>query len=60
MDSWKDELENMNRGKEGREGGSCTQTHTYIEFLSFVKVGFDIPYRTVQGIQGAEVQRCWG
>ena len=34
------EIKNMNKGKVG----------TYIQFLAFLKIGFKISYRTVQGI----------
>jgi hypothetical protein len=35
----------MNEGKELH-----LNTHGYIHFLAFLKIGFKIPYRTVQGI----------
>jgi transposase len=45
--SWREELEAMNREKLGRP---FEFPNSYISFLSFVKVGFDIPYRTLEGI----------
>lgn len=45
-DSWKKELKSMNRDKLGRP---YKFPNSYIEFLSFIKVGFDIPYRMVEG-----------
>jgi hypothetical protein len=48
--SWKDEVETMNREKVGRP---YAYPNSYIEFLSFLKVGFDITYRTVEGITQA-------
>jgi len=44
--SWKKELESMNKRKVGRP---FDFPDSYIEFLSFLKVGFDIPYRMVEG-----------
>jgi Transposase DDE domain len=41
------EIKNMNKGKVG---APFEHSHTYIQFLAFLKVGFKIPYRTVQGI----------
>jgi len=41
------EIKNMNKGKVG---APFEYSHTYIQFLSFLKVGFKISYRTVQGI----------
>ncbi|MEM4127193.1 MAG: hypothetical protein QW508_06510 [Conexivisphaerales archaeon] len=41
LDSWKEELQEMNSNK----GGSCTPD-SYIEFLSYLKVGLDIQDRT--------------
>jgi len=37
----------MNKGKVG---APFEYSHTYIQFLAFLKVGFKISYRTVQGI----------
>jgi len=45
-DSWKKELVSMNKHKVGRP---FDFPDSYIEFLSFLKVGFDIPYRMVEG-----------
>ncbi|MGA2877267.1 MAG: transposase, partial [Nitrososphaerales archaeon] len=44
--SWKKELTSMNKHKVGRP---FDFPNSYIEFLSFLKVGFDIPYRMVEG-----------
>jgi transposase len=44
--SWKKELQSMNKHKLGRP---FDFPNSYIEFLSFLKVGFDIPYRMVEG-----------
>ncbi len=45
--SWKEELDAMNSSKLGRP---FEFPNSYISFLAFVKVGFDIPYRTLEGI----------
>jgi hypothetical protein len=45
--SSKREIKNMNKGKVG---APFEHSHTYIQFLAFLKVGFRISYRTVQGI----------
>ncbi len=45
-DSWAKELKSMNKSKLGRP---YEFPDSYIEFLSFIKVGFDIPYRMVEG-----------
>lgn len=45
--SWREELEAMNSDKLGRP---YEFPNSYISFLAFVKVGFDIPYRTLEGI----------
>jgi Transposase DDE domain len=45
--SSKREIKNMNKDKVG---APFEHSHTYIQFLAFLKVGFKIPYRTVQGI----------
>lgn len=47
LTSWKEELDAMNMEKLGRP---YEFPNSYISFLSFMKVGFDIPYRTVEGI----------
>ncbi len=45
--SWREELEAMNQSKLGRP---FEFPNSYISFLAFVKVGFDVPYRTLEGI----------
>jgi hypothetical protein len=45
--SSKREIKNMNKGKVG---APFEHSHTYIRFLAFLKIGFKISYRTVQGI----------
>ena len=47
LTSWREELDAMNREKLGRP---FKFPNSYISFLAFVKVGFDIPYRTLEGI----------
>jgi len=47
LTSWKEELGSMNREKLGRP---FEFPNSYISFLGFLKVGFDIPYRTLEGI----------
>ena len=51
LDSWREELQEMNGGN--KEGRRFVYPDSYIEFLSYLKVGLDIPYRTVQGITGS-------
>jgi len=41
------EIEKMN---EGKVGAPFEYSHMYIQFLAFLKIGFKIAYRTVQGI----------
>jgi len=41
------ELKSMNNNKVGRP---FLYPHSYVEFLAFIKIGFSISYRTVQGI----------
>ena len=41
------EIKNMNKGKIG---APFEYSRTYIQFLAFLKIGFKISYRTVQGI----------
>lgn len=41
------EIRKMNNGKVG---APFEYSHTYIQFLAFLKIGFKISYRTVQGI----------
>jgi hypothetical protein len=48
LSSWKEELDAMNG--DGKLGRPFEFPNSYISFLSFVKVGFDIPYRTLEGI----------
>ncbi len=48
--SWKKELKTMNKHKVGRP---FDFPDPYIEFLAFVKVGFDITYRMVEGAMEA-------
>ena len=45
--SYKKEIKNMNKGKVG---AAFEYSYTYIQFLAFLKIGFKIAYRTVQGI----------
>jgi hypothetical protein len=45
--SSKREIKNMNKGKVG---APFEYSRTYIQFLAFLKTGFKISYRTVQGI----------
>lgn len=47
---WSDELEGMNREKFGRP---YAFPDSYIEFLAFFKVGFDAPYRVIEGMTEA-------
>ena len=47
LGSSKREIKKMNGGKVG---ASFEYSHTYIQFLAFLKIGFKIAYRTVQGI----------
>jgi Transposase DDE domain len=47
LTSWREELEAMNSEKLGRP---FEFPNSYISFLGFVKVGFDVPYRTLEGI----------
>jgi DDE family transposase len=45
--SAKKEIKNMNRGKVG---APFEYPSTYIQFIAFLKIGFKISYRTIQGI----------
>jgi hypothetical protein len=45
--SWNKEIKKMNKGKVG---ALFEYSHSYIHFLAFLKIGFKIAYRTVQGI----------
>jgi len=47
LTSWKGELDAMNDDKLGRP---YEFPNSYISFLAFMKVGFDMPYRTVEGV----------
>ncbi len=47
LTSWREELDAMNREKLGRP---FEFPNSYISFLAFAKVGFDTPYRTLEGI----------
>ena len=47
LKSANDEIKKMNKGKVGAPFSILI---AYIEFVAFLKVGFKIPYRTVQGI----------
>ena len=48
LGSSKKEIKNMNKGS--KVGAPFEYSHTYIQFLAFLKIGFKISYRTVQGI----------
>ena len=45
--SWNKEIKKMNKGKVG---APFEYSHSYLHFLAFLKIGFKIAYRTVQGI----------
>src|SRR2546421_11602926 len=47
LGSSKKEIKKMNKGKIG---AAFEYSHSYIHFLAFLKIGFKIAYRTVQGI----------
>ncbi|HSF50137.1 MAG TPA: hypothetical protein VLA74_05180 [Nitrososphaeraceae archaeon] len=47
IQSQRKELSKMNKKKVGRP---FLYPNSYVEFLAFLKVGFSISYRTVQGI----------
>ena len=47
LGSSKREIKKMN---DGKVGAPFEYSHTYIQFLAFLKIGFKIAYRTVQGI----------
>jgi hypothetical protein len=49
LTSWKEELDSMNREKLGR-GRSSSPTRTSRSSASSLKVGFGIPYRTLEGV----------
>jgi hypothetical protein len=44
---WNKEITKMNQGKVG---APFEYSYSYIHFLAFLKIGFRIPYRIVQGI----------
>ena len=41
------EIKKMNKGKVG---APFQHSDSYVQFLAFLKIGFKIPYRMVQGI----------
>jgi hypothetical protein len=47
LKSWNKEIKKMNQRKVG---APFEYSHSYIHFLAFIKIGFKIAYRTVQGI----------
>src|SRR5712692_1088967 len=47
LKSANDEIKKMNKCKVG---APFQYPYSYIEFVAFLKIGFKIPYRTVQGI----------
>jgi hypothetical protein len=47
LKSWNEEIRKMN---DGKVGAPFEYSYTYIQFLAFLKIGFKIAYRTVQGI----------
>jgi len=47
LKSWNNEVKKMN---EGKVGAPFEYSQSYIHFLAFLKIGFKIAYRTVQGI----------
>src|SRR6266487_5253145 len=47
LKSWNKEIKKIN---EGKVGAPFEYSHSYIQFLAFLKIGFKIPYRTIQGI----------
>jgi hypothetical protein len=47
LKSWNKEIKEMNQGKVG---APFEYSHSYIYFLAFLRIGFKIPYRIVQGI----------
>jgi hypothetical protein len=46
LKSWNKEIKRMYQGKVGAPFG---YSHSYIQILAFLKIGFKIAYRTVQG-----------
>jgi hypothetical protein len=49
-DRWSSELDEMNKEKRGRP---YEFPESYLEFLSFFKVGLDAPYRVIEGMTEA-------
>jgi hypothetical protein len=47
LKSWNKEIKKIT---EGKVGAPFEYSDSYIHFLTFLKIGFKIPYRTVQGI----------
>jgi hypothetical protein len=47
LKSQSNEIKKMN---DGKVGAPFEYSHTYIQFLAFLKIGFKISYRTAQGI----------
>lgn len=47
-ENWKKELKLMNKSKVGRP---FDFPDSYIEFLDFIKVGFDAPYRVLSNLR---------
>ena len=47
LKSWNKEIKKINQGKVG---APFEYSHSFIHFLAFLKIGFKIAYRTVQGI----------
>jgi len=47
LKSCKGEIKIMN---EGKVGAPFEYSNSYIQFLAFLKVGFRVAYRTIQGI----------
>ena len=47
LKSWNKEIKFMN---DGKVGAPFEYSNSYIQFLAFLKVGFRVAYRTIQGI----------
>ena len=47
---WKVQFGRNKKMNYGKVGAPFEYSHTYIQFLAFLKIGFRIAYRTVQGI----------
>ena len=54
LSSWNEEVESMNEGKEGKP---YRFPESYVSFLAFLKVGFDMTYREMQGVTRALSER---